>query len=103
MFPFWSIPAIAVIVWALLCAQRKLPLEPEQSSAAIIADWQLAGLRIVLKRVIGPLTAVFGVMIVNKTGGGWIHLRSDGWWFLLSVVVTILAFDLWGYLLHRAQ
>jgi sterol desaturase/sphingolipid hydroxylase (fatty acid hydroxylase superfamily) len=36
-------------------------------------------------------------------GGGWFRLRSDGWWFLVSLVTVILATDLWSYLVHRAQ
>jgi sterol desaturase/sphingolipid hydroxylase (fatty acid hydroxylase superfamily) len=42
-------------------------------------------------------------MLVNAAGGGWIHLRSDGWWFLLSVMLVILVTDFWGYLEHRAM
>src|SRR6202008_718126 len=40
---------------------------------------------------------------VNAAGRGWIHLRSDGGWFLLSVMLLILVTDLWAYVLHRAQ
>src|ERR1700739_2184504 len=103
IFPLWSIPAIAVVVWALWFLQRKFPVQPEQLNAAVVVDWKLAGLRVVIKPLIGPLTAASGIMIINATGGGWIHLRSDGWWFPFSVVVTILAMDLYSYLLHRAQ
>jgi sterol desaturase/sphingolipid hydroxylase (fatty acid hydroxylase superfamily) len=102
-FPLWSTPAIAAIVWALWFLQRKFPLELEQPNAAIITDWKLVGIRLAAKPVIGPLTVGAGIMIINATGGGWIHLRSDGWWFLFSIVVVVLAFDLWGYILHRAQ
>jgi sterol desaturase/sphingolipid hydroxylase (fatty acid hydroxylase superfamily) len=103
IFPFWSIPPIAVIVWAAWFLQRKFPVEPEQSTAAVIADWKLAGLRVGITQLIGPVTAASGIMIINAMGGGWIHLRSDGWWFLLSVVIVILAMDLWSYLEHRAM
>jgi sterol desaturase/sphingolipid hydroxylase (fatty acid hydroxylase superfamily) len=103
IFPLWSTPIIAVIVWALWFLQRKFPAEPEQSTAAIIVDWKLVGIRMGLKPLIGPLTSASGIMIINATGGGWIHLGSDGWWFLLSVVVVILAIDFYSYLLHRAQ
>lgn len=102
-FPVWSTPGIALIVWILWLLQKKFPVEPDQPSTAVIVDWKLAGLRVVIKTVIGPLTAASGIMIVNATGGGWIHLRSDGWWFLLSVGVVILAMDFYSYLLHRAQ
>ena len=101
-FPLWSTPAIAVIVWALWFLERRFPVEPEQSSTSVIADWKLAGLRIVIKTLMGPLTAASGIMIINATGGGWIQLRSDGWWFVLSVVVAIVL-DFYSYLLHRAM
>jgi sterol desaturase/sphingolipid hydroxylase (fatty acid hydroxylase superfamily) len=42
-------------------------------------------------------------MIVNAAGGGWIHLRFDGWWFPLSFIVLVIAIDFWSYLVHRAQ
>jgi sterol desaturase/sphingolipid hydroxylase (fatty acid hydroxylase superfamily) len=103
IFPLWSTPTIVVIVWAAWFLQRKFPLEHEQSTAAVIADWKLAGLRVGITQLIGPVTAASGIMIINAMGGGWIHLRSDGWWFLLSVVVVILAMDLWSYLEHRAM
>ena len=103
VFPLWSTPAIAVIVWALWFLQRKFPVESEQSTAAVFVDWKLAGLRLVIRTVVGPLTAASGIMIINATGGGWVHLRADGWWFLFSVVVVILAMDFYSYLLHRAQ
>lgn len=102
-FPLWSTPAIAVIVWAALLLQKKIPVEPEQSTAAVIRDSKLAGLRVGITQLIVPLTAVSGIMIINTMGGGWIQLRSDGWCFLFSVVVVILAMDLWSYLEHRAM
>jgi sterol desaturase/sphingolipid hydroxylase (fatty acid hydroxylase superfamily) len=103
IYPLWSTPAIAVVVWALWFLQRKFPVEPEQPSAAVIADWKLVGLRIVMTQLIGPIAKASAIMIINATGGGWIHLRSDGWWFLVSVIVVILATDFWSYLLHRAE
>jgi sterol desaturase/sphingolipid hydroxylase (fatty acid hydroxylase superfamily) len=103
IFPLWSTPAIGLVVWALWFLERKFPAEREQSTAAVLVDWKLAGLRIVTKPLIGPLAAASGIMIINATGGGWIHLPSDGWWFLLSVVIVILVIDFWSYLVHRAQ
>jgi sterol desaturase/sphingolipid hydroxylase (fatty acid hydroxylase superfamily) len=99
----WSYPVLALIVCVLWQLQRKFPLEPNQSSAAVLVDWKLLGLRFVTNVVIGPTVKIASVVIINAAGGGWIHLRSDGWWFLASVVVVILATDLWSYLLHRAE
>jgi sterol desaturase/sphingolipid hydroxylase (fatty acid hydroxylase superfamily) len=103
IFPLWSTPTIVLIVGALWFLQRKFPLEPEQPRAAIVADWKLVGLRLVAIILIGPIATATAIIIINAMGGGWVHLRSDGWWFPLSVVVVILATDFWSYLLHRAE
>jgi sterol desaturase/sphingolipid hydroxylase (fatty acid hydroxylase superfamily) len=39
----------------------------------------------------------------QRSGGGWIPLRSDGWWFLLSMMIVILAIDLLAYFVRRVQ
>jgi sterol desaturase/sphingolipid hydroxylase (fatty acid hydroxylase superfamily) len=99
----YSIPAIAVILWIVRYFEKKLPAQSEQSNADIIVDWKLAATRIGIDQLISPVTTASGIMLVNAMGGGWISLRADGWWFLLSVMLLILATDLWAYLLHRAQ
>jgi sterol desaturase/sphingolipid hydroxylase (fatty acid hydroxylase superfamily) len=83
--------------------EKRLPIEPEQSTAEIIVDWKLAGLRLVLGRLLSPVTNVCTLILVNAAGGGWIYLRCDGWWFLLSFILLILAIDFWSYLVHRAE
>jgi sterol desaturase/sphingolipid hydroxylase (fatty acid hydroxylase superfamily) len=95
--------ALAIIVTVLWYLQRKFPLEPGQSPTAILTDWKLCGLRFVSTLLIGPIAKASAILIVNAAGGGWIHLRSDGWWFLVSVLVVILVTDFWSYLLHRAE
>jgi sterol desaturase/sphingolipid hydroxylase (fatty acid hydroxylase superfamily) len=83
--------------------EKRNPIEPEQSTAEIIVDWKLTGLRLVLGKLLSPVTNVCTLILVNAAGGGWIHLRSDGWWFLLSFIVLILGIDFWSYLVHRAM
>jgi sterol desaturase/sphingolipid hydroxylase (fatty acid hydroxylase superfamily) len=83
--------------------ERKFPLDSKQSSAAVIVDWKLAALKFGINQLLSPVTTACGIMLINAAGGGWIHLRSDGWWFLLSVILVIVAIDLLGYLIHRAQ
>jgi sterol desaturase/sphingolipid hydroxylase (fatty acid hydroxylase superfamily) len=102
IFPLWSVPAIAAIVWVAWFSERKLPAT-EQPMAAVILDWKLAAIRIGINQLIFPVTGACGIMVVNATGGGWFHLRSDGWWFLLSVAVVILVGDFWNYIVHRAM
>jgi sterol desaturase/sphingolipid hydroxylase (fatty acid hydroxylase superfamily) len=102
VFPLWSIPVIAVIAWTAWFYERKYPAT-EQPIAEVKLDWKFTALRIGVNQLIAPLTTASGIMIVNATGGGWIHLRSDGWWFLLSVVAGLMVQDFWTYIVHRAM
>jgi sterol desaturase/sphingolipid hydroxylase (fatty acid hydroxylase superfamily) len=102
MFPLWSTPAIAVIAATAWFFEKKLPAT-EQPIAAVLLDWKLVGARIGVEQLIAPVTAASGVIVINAMGGGWFHLRSDGWWFLLSLAIVILATDFWSYVVHRAQ
>jgi hypothetical protein len=64
---------------------------------------EVAATRIGLDQVVWPVANASRIILVNAAGGGWIHLPFDGWWFFFSVMLFILASDLWGYLLHRAS
>jgi sterol desaturase/sphingolipid hydroxylase (fatty acid hydroxylase superfamily) len=106
IFPLWSIPAIAAILSIVRFFEKRFPVEPEQlvhSKSEVITDWKLAALRVGIIQLTSPVTTAAGIMLVNATGGGWFHLRADGWWFLLSVMLVILVGEFWGYLVHRAQ
>ena len=96
---------VTIIVIFLIVRQfeRRLPIEKAQSTVEIIVDWKLAFLRLTTSQLLSPVAGAWALMLVNATGGGWIHLRSDGWWFLPSFIVLILSIDLWAYLVHRAQ
>jgi sterol desaturase/sphingolipid hydroxylase (fatty acid hydroxylase superfamily) len=102
ILPLYSIPVIAVIVWNVRFYEKRLPAQ-SVSTTDMILDWKLAGTRIGLDQLILPIANASGIILVNATGGGWIHLRSDGWWFLLSVMLFVLVSDFWGYLAHRAE
>src|SRR5262249_42236578 len=83
--------------------EKRHPIEAEQSTATTVVYWKLAAFKWSTSQLLKPFTSACAVMLVNAAGGGWIHLRSDGWWLLLSFIVLILAIDLWSYLIHRAQ
>jgi sterol desaturase/sphingolipid hydroxylase (fatty acid hydroxylase superfamily) len=95
--------ALGVILLVARQFEKRFPIESEQSTAEVIVDWKLAALRYGTNHLLTPVTNACALMLVNAAGGGWIHLRSDGWWFLLSLMVLIMAIDLWVYLAHRAQ
>src|SRR6516162_3901119 len=100
------IASTAVLVLVLFIARRfekRNPIEATQSTADVVADWKLAGLNLAAKDLLTPVTNVLAMMVVNAAGGGWIQLRSDGWWYLPSCIVLILAIEFWTYFVHRAQ
>src|SRR5215471_6714971 len=103
MIPLWSIPGAALIVWIVCLLERRYPLEPNLPRADVMMDWKLAAIRIGMDLLIAPLLSVSGILIINAAGGGWFHLRSDGWWFTFSVVIIILTTDFLAYLVHRAS
>src|ERR1700746_2257768 len=98
-----GIALFSVILFIARQFERRNAIETNQSIADVVVDWKLAGLHYTTNRVLAPVTSTLTMMIVNAAGGGWIHLRSEGWWFLFSSAVLILAIDLWTYLIHRAQ
>jgi sterol desaturase/sphingolipid hydroxylase (fatty acid hydroxylase superfamily) len=63
----------------------------------------LAGLRWTTGQFLAPVASSCAVTLVTAFGGGFIPLRSDGWWYFLSFLFLILAMDFWAYLIHRAQ
>jgi len=93
---------IGIVLLVARQFEKKFPIEAEQSTTEIIADWKLAGLRYGTGQLLSPVVNLSALLIINAAGGGWIQLRSDGWWFLFSFMVLILAIDFWGYLVHRA-
>jgi sterol desaturase/sphingolipid hydroxylase (fatty acid hydroxylase superfamily) len=82
--------------------EKRIPVEAEQSRAAVIVDWKMAAIKIVMNKLLSPITMGCGIMVINAAGGGLIHLRSDGLWFLFSVVIVLVAIDFLSYLTHRA-
>lgn len=101
--PLWSLPIIAMTMWAVWYLERKYPAEKGQPNREVLADWKLAGVHIVLVKLIGPWTKACTILITNSAGGGWIEMPFQGYWFLLSLVIAILAIDFMSYLIHRAS
>jgi sterol desaturase/sphingolipid hydroxylase (fatty acid hydroxylase superfamily) len=97
---------LAVLIFVLLITRRfekRNPVESEQSRAEVIVDWKLAAVKLGANKLLYPIATGYGIIVINAAGGGLINLRSDGWWFLLSLVIIMLAIDLLTYVIHRAQ
>jgi sterol desaturase/sphingolipid hydroxylase (fatty acid hydroxylase superfamily) len=104
MISFLASTVILVILLSIARQfEKRNPIETKQPTAGVIVDWKLAGLNLATKQLLAPATSACAMMVVNAAGGGWINLRSDGWWFLLSCIVLIIAIDFWTYIVHRAQ
>src|SRR3569832_168227 len=73
------------------------PIEPGQSKSEIFLDYKLAFANIILGIVFAPLSGWIIAMVVTSAGGGLITLRADGWWYPVSLAVTVLAVELLGY------
>lgn len=100
--PLWSIPFIALTIWVLWLLEKKYPVAtlpiPE-----VLMDWKLVLMRIGAIQLIAPVTGAVGIITINTMGGGFIHLRADGWWFFLSLVVVVLVSDFLAYVIHVAN
>ena len=94
---------LVIIVLIARLFEKRNPIETKQPASHVLVDWKLAGLNLATKHLLLPLTNACAMVVVNAAGGGWINLRSDGSWFLLSFIVLIVAIDLWTYIVHRAQ
>ena len=93
---------LALVLSARL-VEKIRPVEREQQRTLLVLDWKLAAVNVGLNGVFAPAAKACGTVIVNWAGGGWIALRADGWWFLSSFALVLLANDFFAYLWHRAQ
>jgi sterol desaturase/sphingolipid hydroxylase (fatty acid hydroxylase superfamily) len=83
--------------------EKRNPIEAVQVSSEVIADWKLAGLKWVANQFLSPLSTACAFAVITAVGGGFIPLRTDGWWYLFSFVVLIIAIDFWSYVMHYAS
>ncbi len=94
-----SAPMAAVLIARQL--ERRWPADPNLSHSDIVADWKATGINVVAGWSAASITAVCGAAIVRAAGGGLIHLRTDGWWFGVSLLSFVLVSDLYRYCNHR--
>lgn len=108
MFPqladfFIALMASALLICAGRLVERRWPAEPSQSREALHFDLKYGFFNLLTSWLFAPFAGVIAVYIVNRAGGGFIHLRSDGWWFLISLAAYLLVKDTLEYFFHRAQ
>ncbi|HEV2334085.1 MAG TPA: sterol desaturase family protein [Stellaceae bacterium] len=94
---------IGGLVALLLRAEQGFPIERGHPRGALLLDYKLVSLNVFPNLLLSPLTGACAALLVRAAGGGLIPLRADGWWFALSLVLFILANDVFAYWVHRAQ
>ena len=57
---------------------KRSPIERVHSTAEIVVDWKLAGLRLVLGKLLSPVTNVCTLILVNAGGGFICNLMGGG-------------------------
>jgi sterol desaturase/sphingolipid hydroxylase (fatty acid hydroxylase superfamily) len=92
-------PAVAI----LQRLEKTRPIEPEQPRGAILMDYWIVALNVVAGLCLTSIVGGYAAESIRAVGGGFVALRSDGWWFVVSLSVVILAGDFFAYLVHRAQ
>jgi sterol desaturase/sphingolipid hydroxylase (fatty acid hydroxylase superfamily) len=69
----------------------------------VIDDWKAVSVNFALTHLLAPLTAVCSGIILSTLGQGWIHLPTDGYWYLISLIIVVVVADLYHYTFHRLQ
>jgi sterol desaturase/sphingolipid hydroxylase (fatty acid hydroxylase superfamily) len=95
--------ALTVLIIARLL-QHKWPIGPNLPHPEVSSDW-LATLTNLLLSVPASLLVIpcSTVIIGWFGGGGLIHVRTDGWYYLPALISFVLISDLYRYCLHRLQ
>jgi sterol desaturase/sphingolipid hydroxylase (fatty acid hydroxylase superfamily) len=99
LFIYASLGALLMIARQI---EKKWPAELNQSRSEVLMDFKLALANSIISGLVKPVAAISAFALVKAAGGGLITLHTDtGFHFALSLVVFILASDLYGYWTHR--
>lgn len=99
---------IAVIfltfIFGVLWLERKWPIGPNLPHPEVKSDWVAVLINLTLSSIVKPLALIPSVAIIGWLGGGGlVHVRTDGWWYIPSLIGFILLVDLYHYGVHRIQ
>jgi sterol desaturase/sphingolipid hydroxylase (fatty acid hydroxylase superfamily) len=98
VLPWLSLLTLVLIARRL---EKVSPIDPHPSPGERRMDYKFAMANTLLGQLMGPLTGACSGLLVNAAGGGWIPLRMDGGWSIVSTVVVVLFYDLYRYWNHR--
>jgi sterol desaturase/sphingolipid hydroxylase (fatty acid hydroxylase superfamily) len=97
----FSFSVLAAVVLIARQFERKWPIDPNLAQSEIVADWKVTGINLVMAELAGPLTALSSTAIVKAAGSGFIQVRTDGWWYGVSLLALVVSLDLYRYGSHR--
>jgi Sterol desaturase len=89
------------VAWLAWQFERRRPIDSSVDALHVLAEWRMTALTVVLVQLSAPITAICSTRIVGFFGGGLIHLPTKGGWYLASLLVLVLAVDLYRYAMHR--
>jgi len=97
--------AIVSLLLAILLIARRLektfPLESNQPKREVWLDYKLVTVSVLIPYLLSTITAISAGTILSYSGGGFFHLRADGWWLALSVSIYVFVGDVYRYWMHR--
>lgn len=93
---------IVLVFLTVRLFEKRNPIEAKQDIREVIVDWKLCALKWLITQLFAPVIALWSAVLITAAGGGFIPLRTDGWWYLLSFVLLLVAVDFWGYIVHVA-
>jgi sterol desaturase/sphingolipid hydroxylase (fatty acid hydroxylase superfamily) len=94
---------VAAVIALLLRLENVFPVERDQPAAEIMCNYKMVALNVIVNQLLKPLAGFCAAMLVSAAGGGLIALRADGWRFLSSLIVLVLAIEVFSYFVHRLQ
>lgn len=96
------LPVILLVVYGSRYLERKWPIAATPRSE-VQDDWLAVMVSLGIPIIFNPITSVTSATILSYTGFGWVHLPVTGYWYVVSLLVTIVIVDFYNYAYHRVM
>jgi sterol desaturase/sphingolipid hydroxylase (fatty acid hydroxylase superfamily) len=95
---------VLAVIFAARWLERLRPIGPNLPHPEVMSDWKAVFTNLLLFWPVSLITVPCSAVIIARMGGGGlISIRTDGWWYLPSLIGFILVGDLYRYSVHRLQ
>lgn len=98
-----SVCLLGAMVLAARLFEVTFPVEPDRPRKQVWFDYKIVAVCLLVPCALSSITALTSRALIATCGGGLIHLRSDGWWLLPSLLTYLIAYDFYRYWSHRIQ